>query len=67
MENKEPIGEKIYRLRKEKKLNILQLAYIASVSPTTISMLERGKIKGPHFDTLRKLAKALETNLDVSF
>jgi transcriptional regulator with XRE-family HTH domain len=38
---------------------IARLAQEASVSPTTISGIETGKIERPHFGTLGKLARAL--------
>lgn len=56
------IGEKIRKLRKEKKLTIVELADITKLSKTTISDTETGKTN-PSNDTILKIAKAL--NIDI--
>ena len=54
------IGDVVRKLRRENGLTLVQLSQRARVSKTTLSGLER---KGENFerDTLRKIAKALDT------
>ncbi|CCJ32985.1 helix-turn-helix domain-containing protein [Caloramator australicus] len=52
------IGERIRQIRKEKNMSIIDLANLTDLSKSTISEIENGK-KKPAFDTLKKLASAL--------
>lgn len=52
-------GQRLYQLRKRKGFTQKQLANALQVSDRFIGRMERGK-SGPSFDTLEKLADALE-------
>lgn len=54
----------IRKLREEKKLSQEKLARLADVSNNTIVNIEAGKQKNPTIETLKKIAKALEVNVD---
>lgn len=51
---------RIRELREHKKLSLRKLAELAHVSPGLISQVERG-LTQPSLDTLRQIAKALDT------
>lgn len=51
-------GEKIRILRKEKELTQDELAFLAKISPSYLSAIERG-ITDTTISTLKRLAKAL--------
>jgi transcriptional regulator with XRE-family HTH domain len=53
------IGNRVMDLRDQRNLTQEELAERAGTSPTTISNLESGKIKNPHYRTLRRVATAL--------
>jgi transcriptional regulator with XRE-family HTH domain len=53
------IGERVQSIRRLRMWNQARLAREAGVSPTTVSGIETGKIRRPHFGTLGKLALAL--------
>jgi transcriptional regulator with XRE-family HTH domain len=53
------IGERVQNVRRLRMWTQARLAKEASVSPTTVSGIETGKIGRPHFGTLGKLARAL--------
>ena len=53
------IGEGLENIRRLRMWTQARLAREASVSPTTVSGIETGKIGRPHFGTLGKLARAL--------
>jgi transcriptional regulator with XRE-family HTH domain len=53
------IGERVQNVRRLRMWTQARLAREASVSPTTVSGIETGKIGRPHFGTLEKLAQAL--------
>jgi transcriptional regulator with XRE-family HTH domain len=53
------IGERVQNVRRLRMWTQARLAKEASVSPTTVSGIETGKIGRPHFGTLGKLALAL--------
>lgn len=61
------LGDNIRKLRIEKKLSYRSLAAKSGVSATAICALEKGSVLNPTFDTIEKLAKALDTNSDVLF
>lgn len=54
------IGERIAELREERLLKQTELADKAHISPSTLSLIESGKVPKPHIGTLRKIARALE-------
>lgn len=56
------LGERIFSLRKEKKLSQAQLASMASLDRSFISEIENGQ-KNISVITLEKIAKALETSM----
>jgi transcriptional regulator with XRE-family HTH domain len=58
------IGEKVYRLRTERKLTQQELADRAGVSQTIISRLERKDRTNVNADVLKGLAKALGCTTD---
>src|SRR4029453_14806045 len=53
------IGERVQNLRRMRMWTQARLAKEASVSPTTVSGIETGKIGRPHFGTIGKLDRAL--------
>ena len=53
------IGERIAELREASALTQVELAERARISPSTLSLIESGKVERPHVSTIRKLAKAL--------
>lgn len=56
------VGQKIKRLRKEKKMTAKKLAHDAGISVGMLSLLENGSTSGS-VETLRKIAKVLNTTL----
>lgn len=52
-------GNRLYRIRKEKKLTQLELAERINVSSDFIGLMERG-VNSPSFKTLEKLSNVLE-------
>lgn len=63
MTSRERIGKRIIDLRTEKKITQKQLAEKAGVTPNNLNRIEQGKYS-PQFDTLEKIAEALECNID---
>lgn len=57
------VGDKIKKLREEKKLTQSELANAIGVAQSTIAMIESGKNKGSN-DTLIKLAKFFNVSID---
>lgn len=57
------LGERIRKLRTERRISQAQLADMIDRSPTFVSRLERGE-KGPSLDTLVLIADSLHTSLD---
>ena len=53
------MGEELLRVRRLRMWTQGRLAEEAGVSPTTVSGIESGRISSPHFNTVRKLARAL--------
>ena len=60
----EIIGENIRRIRELKHLSQKELAVTIEVAPTQYSRVETGKVM-PALKTLIKVAKVLDTSLDV--
>ncbi len=56
------IGERIADLREERALTQVELAKIAHISPSTLSLIESGKVEHPHVGTIRKISRALEVS-----
>lgn len=55
------VGRNVRVLREGLMWTQGDLAREAGVSPTTVSGIENGRISRPHFGTVRKLARALDT------
>jgi transcriptional regulator with XRE-family HTH domain len=53
------LGERIASLRDQQALTQAELAERAKISPSTLSLIEGGKVPRPHVGTLRKIARAL--------
>jgi transcriptional regulator with XRE-family HTH domain len=53
------LGEQIATLREEQTLTQVELAERARISPSTLSLIESGKVPRPHVGTIRKIARAL--------
>ena len=53
------IGERIAELREERALTQVELAKKAGISPSTLSLLESGKVERPHVSTIRKISRVL--------
>ncbi len=58
------IGKNIKKLRQAKGLSQDKLSKIAEVSYNSIIKLETGGITNPTIETLQKIAKALEVQVD---
>lgn len=56
------LGQQIRRIRQSKGIAMERLAELASLSPTHVSEIERGR-KEPSIQTLRKISVALHTRL----
>lgn len=56
------LGARIVYLRKKKKISQLTLSYLAEVSKTYLSDLERGR-RNPSVLVLRRIAEALKVQL----
>lgn len=53
------LGERIATLREEQALTQAELAQRAKISPSTLSLIESGRVPRPHVSTVRKIARAL--------
>jgi transcriptional regulator with XRE-family HTH domain len=58
------IAKNLRKLRETKGLSQERLARLADVANNTIVKIEAGKNQNPTLDTLKKIAKALEVNVD---
>lgn len=58
------IGKNIKKLRREKGISQDRLSKLADLSLNTIVKLELNQSPNPTFDTLKKIAKALEVSID---
>ena len=61
--NGELVAQRIYAVRKSKGMTQEELAAKAEISPTHMSVIERG-IKTPNLDTFVSIANALEVSAD---
>jgi len=57
-------GETIRRLRMEREITLRKFAEMVGLSPTFISMLERGEFEPPSEENIRIIARALHQNED---
>jgi transcriptional regulator with XRE-family HTH domain len=60
------VGERLKKLREEHRYSMRQLAKRASVSPSLISEVERGRVE-PSISVLKRLATSLDTTLTYFF
>lgn len=58
------LGSLIEQGRKKKNLSQRKLAKIIKVSHSTLNDLEKGKVKKPNVDVLRKISEELDLNLE---
>jgi len=58
------IAKNIKKYRKEKGLSQDKLARLADVAHATIIKIESGGIQNPTIDTVQKIAKALDVDLE---
>jgi len=58
------LAANIKKLRSRKKLSQDQLARVADIPYNTLIKIESGRSSNPTFETLSKLADALEVSLD---
>lgn len=58
------VAKNIKKLRKEKGLSQDKLSRLADVAHATIVKIESGGIKSPTIDTVQKIAKALNVNIN---
>ena len=58
------IGKNIKRLRRKKEISQDKLSKLADLSLNTIVKLELDQSPNPTFETLKKIAKALNISLD---
>lgn len=58
------ISKTLRKLREERGLSQEKLVRLADVADNTIIKIEAGKNQNPTFDTLKKIAKALEISID---
>ena len=64
MSTNQNLAKNVKRLREAKGLSQEKLARLADVANNTIIKIESGKNDNPTLDTLKKIAKALETSVD---
>lgn len=69
MPGNEEFGERIRRLREEKKktdpkFSLRQFAEAVEVSPTFMSKMERGEFKPPSAETIKRMAALLGADAD---
>ena len=58
------LWKNIERILAEKKISIYRLALNAGLDPAMLYRLRDGKVKDLHFETAKKIAKALDVSLD---
>jgi transcriptional regulator with XRE-family HTH domain len=58
------ISKNLKKMRETKGLSQEKLARLADVANNTIIKIEGGKNQNPTFDTLKKIAKALDISID---
>jgi transcriptional regulator with XRE-family HTH domain len=60
---KESFGERLRRIREEKRMNQTDLAAKTGLQPSAVSHFESGR-RSPSFDNLKRLADALAVTID---
>ncbi len=60
------VGARVRALREQRNLSLRALAEIGSVSPNTVSLIERG-LSSPSIDTLQRLASGLGVSIAAFF
>lgn len=63
MSQNHDIGKKIAKLRRTKKLSQNELAQRATLDHSTVFRVEKGEIKNPSLDTVKRLARGLGIRL----
>ena len=58
------IGVNIKKIRAEKGYSLEKIARLADLSLNTVVKIENGVNQNPTFETLQKIAKALEVKMD---
>jgi transcriptional regulator with XRE-family HTH domain len=58
------IGKNIKKIRQQKKLSQEKLARLTNISLNTLTKIESGFTKKPSFQTILRIAKALNVSLD---
>ena len=58
------IGKNVKIIRRKKGYSLEKVSKLADLSLNTVIKIESGLNKNPTIDTLKKLAKALEVNID---
>ena len=66
MEGSLDVGARVRELRKQRNLSLRALAQMCSVSPNTVSLIERG-LSSPSIDTLQRLASGLGMSIAAFF
>lgn len=64
MSNNQNLAKNIKKLRKDRGLSQEKLARLADVANNTLIKMESGENKNPTLETLKKVAKALEVNVN---
>jgi len=59
------IGKDIKKIRRQKRLSQEKLARLTDISLNTLTKIESGFTKRPSFQTIVKIAQALEISLDA--
>lgn len=55
---------KIEKLLKEKKMSTYRLAQLSGINKATLAHIKSGKVKKPLFETVCKIADALEVDIN---
>ncbi|HFU4450192.1 TPA: helix-turn-helix domain-containing protein [Streptococcus suis] len=58
------LWKNIERILAEKNFSVYRLALNAGLDPAMLYRLRDGKVKDLHFETVKKIAKALDVSLD---
>ncbi|WP_226038108.1 helix-turn-helix domain-containing protein [Aquibacillus saliphilus] len=59
------IGDNIYKIRKQKRLTLSELAERANISKSYLSNIERNLNQNPSIQIIGKIAKELNVNIDT--
>ena len=63
MEAMTSLGKKVQKRREELNLTLAELSERSGLLPQTINAIERGASRQPRYDTLHRLAAALEEDV----